>query len=67
MKNKMTRFVHECHKIFTVDQVKTSLSPFNDKRYILEDGESHSFGYMDHEFIDLLDDLVIEAEKSLCQ
>ena len=43
MKNKMTRFVHDKHQISTVDQVKTTLSPFNDKRFILEDGVSHSF------------------------
>ena len=46
MKNKMTRFLKKDHQISTVEQVKTSLSPFNDKRYIQEDGVSHAFGHM---------------------
>ena len=53
MKNKMMRFVHEKHELYTVEQNKTSLSPFNDKRYILEKGVSHSFG---HYSIDSADD-----------
>ena len=36
MKNKMMRFVHDRHQLYTVEQNKTSLRPFNDKRYILE-------------------------------
>ena len=64
MKNKMTRFVHDKHQIYKVDQVKTSLSPFNDKRYILEDGESHFFGYCekrDDELVNILSELASEA------
>ena len=53
MKNKMMRFVHDRHELYTVEQNKTSLSPFNDKRYILEKGVSHSFG---HYSIDSADD-----------
>ena len=59
MKNKMMRFVHDRHELYTVEQNKTSLSPFNDKRYILEKGVSHSFG---HYSIDSADD----GEDILC-
>ena len=45
MKNKMIRFVHDRHQLYTVEQNKTSLNVFNDKRYILEDGVLHSFGH----------------------
>ncbi len=45
MKHEMTRIVNENHQIFTVKQVKTSLSPFNDKKYINENGVTHSFGH----------------------
>ena len=55
MKNKMMRFVHDRHELYTVEQNKTSLSPFNDKRYILQNGVSHSFG---HYVIDFVDDVV---------
>ena len=55
MKNKMTRFVHDKHQISTVDQVKTTLSPFNDKRFILEDGVSHSFGHWATKETELMD------------
>ena len=60
MKNKMTRFVHDRHQLYTVEQNKTSLSPFNDKRYIQEDGVSHSFGHYDMELVNVLDDLICE-------
>ena len=59
MKNKMMRFVHDRHELYTVEQNKTSLSPFNDKRYILKNGVSHSFG---HYSIDSADD----GEDILC-
>ena len=59
MKNKMMRFVHDRHELYTVEQNKTSLSPINDKRYILENGVSHSFG---HYSIDSADD----GEDILC-
>ena len=61
MKSKITRFVHDCHHLYTVEQNKTSLSPFNDKRYIQVDGVSHSFGHYEIELVNVLDDLMCEA------
>lgn len=34
----MVNFRSQHHQLFTIKQTKKSLSPFNDKRYILEDG-----------------------------
>ena len=34
----MMNFRSQGHQMFTVSQVKKSLSPYDDKRYILEDG-----------------------------
>ena len=36
--HKMISLRSEKHKMFTLEQTKKSLSPFDDKRYILEDG-----------------------------
>ena len=35
------------HNIYTVKQQKKGLSPFNDKKFFLEDGTSFSFGHKD--------------------
>lgn len=35
---KMISLRSKKHEIFTLEQTKKSLSPFDDKRYILEDG-----------------------------
>ena len=65
MKNKMMRFVHDRHQLYTVEQNKTSLSPFNDKRYIQEDGVSHSFGHYEIELVNVLDDHDMELVNIL--
>lgn len=36
-KHEMTRIASTGHKIYAMNQLKISLSPFDDKRYILED------------------------------
>ena len=64
MKNKMIRFVHDRHQLYTVEQNKTSLSPFNDKRYILEDGESHSFGHYGIDIYSEENQIFLEEEFS---
>jgi hypothetical protein len=47
MKHQMTKIANEWHQLYTVDLVKTSLSPFNDKKYIYENGVTHSFGHFE--------------------
>ena len=63
MKNKMMRFVHDRHQLYTVEQNKTSLSPFNDKRYILENGVSHSFGHYAIDFVGDVDDILCDGNQ----
>ena len=46
MKHKQTRIIQEEHKLYTATQNKTSLSPFNDKKWITREGDqftSYSF------------------------
>ena len=38
MKHDMTHFRAIDHDIYTVDYTKSSLSPYDDKRYVLDDG-----------------------------
>ena len=64
MKNKMVRFVHDRHQLYTVEQNKTSLSPFNDKRYILEDGVSHSFGHYEIDILSEENQILLDQEFS---
>ena len=48
MKHKQTRIIQEGHKLYTATQNKTSLSPFNDKKWITREGDefqSYSFGH----------------------
>ena len=63
MKNKMMRFVHDRHQLYAVEHNKTSLSPFNDKRYILENGVSHSFGHYEIDFVGDVDDILCEGNQ----
>ena len=46
----MKSFQSQGHQLFTMSQVKKSLSPFDDKRYILEDGiTSRAHGHVKNE------------------
>ena len=64
MMHKQTRIVQKEHELFTVETKKTSLSPFNDKKWISRDGnkfKTYSFGHyriMEKEIEDCLVDLV---------
>ena len=55
--------MQENHEMYTVDTVKTSLSPFNDKKWISREGDvftSYSFGHhkiVEEELMDCLTDL----------
>ena len=64
MKNKMIRFVHDRHQLYTVEQKKTSLSPFNDKRYILGDGKSHSFEHYEIDILSEENQILLDQEFS---
>ena len=47
-KDVMTRIGHESHQLYTLDVMKTSLNPYNDKIYIERDEndfKTHSFGH----------------------
>ena len=46
--HKMTRIQQESHQFYTMELEKKSLNPFNDKKYIMRDGDiftSYSFGH----------------------
>ena len=64
MVHKQTRIVQKEHALLTVEAKKTSLSPFNDKKWITRDGnrfKTYTFGHHkieEHELIDCLVDLV---------
>ena len=67
MRNKMIRFVNDRHQLYTVEQNKTSLSPFNDKRYIQENGVSHSFGHYEIDLVNIFSEenqIFLEQEFS---
>ena len=48
MRHKQTKIMQDMHEMYTVDVNKTSLSPFNDKKWIKRvdsDFTSYSFGH----------------------
>ena len=49
MSHPMTKIIQQEHQVYTDTQVKTSLSPFKDKKYIVE--KSFSFVHKDIEKI----------------
>jgi hypothetical protein len=44
MRHSQVNFRTDCHRVYTVRTTKTSLSAFDSKRYLLEDG-IHSYAY----------------------
>ena len=55
MVHKQTRIVQKEHELLTVETKKTSLSPFNDKKWITREGDTfktYSFGH--HKIVDCL-------------
>ena len=46
MRHAQVNFRTDCHKIYTTRTTKTSLSAFDSKRYLLEDGvQSYAYGH----------------------
>ena len=64
MRHKMTKIMNKEHEMFTADIVKTTLSPFNDRKWISRIGDaftSYSFGHhriQEEELVDCLTDLI---------
>ena len=48
MISRMTQIRSEYHQVYTIDVNKVSLSPYDDKRYVLEDGV-HTLAYGHYE------------------
>ena len=49
-----TKIVYKNHILYTADVKKISLSQFNDKRYILCDGEEYTtFSFRHYSYIDV--------------
>jgi hypothetical protein len=65
MRHKMTKIMQKEHEMFTADLVKTSSSPFNDKKWIsrTEDKfKTYSFGHYRIEDEELVDCLVANSD-----
>ena len=64
MRHKMTKIMQKDHEMYTAEIMKTSLSPFNDKRWISREGDkfkAYSFGHYkidEEEIVDCLIDLI---------
>ena len=51
MRHSVTQFRNQHHHIYTVEKAKISLSAYDDKRYILENGvESLAYGHKDIDY-----------------
>ena len=49
-----TKIVNQNHNLYTADVKKMSLSPFNDKKYILWDGEEYTtFSFAHYKTLDV--------------
>ena len=46
MRHAQVNFRTDCHRVYTTRTTKTSLSAFDSKRYLLEDGiQSYAYGH----------------------
>ena len=46
MRHAQINFRTDCHRVYTTRTTKTSLSAFDSKRYLLEDGiQSYAYGH----------------------
>ena len=67
MHHKMPKIMQKDHSMYTADVMKTSLSPFNDKKWISREGDkfkTYSFGHYqieEEELVDCLTDLINDA------
>ena len=60
MRHRQTEIIQKEHEMYTVTQMKTSLSPFNDKKWISRqenDYTTYSFGHYKIEEEELVDSL----------
>ena len=54
MLHKGTKIVNKNHNLYTADVKKITLSPFNDKKYILQDGEEYTtFSFAHYKTLDV--------------
>ena len=64
MKHKQTRIIQENHNMYTVEQNKVSLSPFNDKKWIRRgENEFTTYSFGNHKILEEeLEELAEEAQ-----
>ena len=66
MRHSQVNFRTDCHRVYTVRTTKTSLSAFDSKRYLLEDGiQSYAYGHYKTKPAALSNDDVDEILASL--
>ena len=62
MRHRQTKIIQKEHEIYTATQMKTSLSPFNDNKWIFRqenDFTTYSFGHYKTEKEELVDSLSV--------
>ena len=64
MTHKQTRIMQREHELYTVETEKTSLSPFNDKKWITRKGDTFTTYSFGHHMIDELVECLVELSNS---